>query len=62
MNNLIFYTIKYDNDNNSNYDQIQEDNLTTINQTTLISLSNINVCDKYPWIKNDGKITIFIPK
>ena len=60
--NLLFYTIKYDNDNNSNYDQIQEDNLTTINQTTLISSSNINVCDKYPWIKNDGKITIFIPK
>ena len=56
MNHSLFYTIKYDDNNNSNYDQIQEDNLTTINQTILISSSNINVCDKYPLIKMTGKL------
>ena len=62
MNNSLFYTIKYNNNSNSKYDQIQEDGLMTKNQTTFIVSSDINVCDKYPWVNNDAKITPFIPQ
>ena len=62
MNNSLIYTIKYVDNSNRNYDQIQEDDQTTINQTTLIASAYINVCNEYSLVKNDAKITHFIPQ
>ena len=60
LNNSIFYTIKYNNDDTSH--QVSQECITNVNQSNLITISNSHIHDYFPWLKNDVKITVFFHK
>ena len=59
-NNSTYCTIEYENSNDT--ELVEKKYTTTINQSKLISTSNYNIHDDYTWLKNDVKITLFLPK
>ena len=53
VNNSIFYTLKYNNDNTLH--QVSQECITNINQPHLITTSNNHIHDNIPWLKNNKK-------
>ena len=59
-NNSTYYTIKHENSNNT--ELLDEKYITTIDQSKLVSNSSYNIHDDYTWLKNNAKLTLFLPK
>ena len=60
LNNSIFYTIKYNNDDTLH--QVSQEYIININHSYLITTSNNHIHDNFPWLKNDTKIMVLFPK
>ena len=54
------YTIRYMS--SGNYDQVQEENILTLNNNNIISTSNDLECNNINWIKHDTKVTYLSPE